>query len=184
VVDHVLADPMLHEGVPVRDDCLDVFEREFDYLCDTLGRLRVPSADIEDLAHEVFLVLYRRWGDYDRSLPIRPWLFGIAFRVAAAHHRRERRQASVSLTEVEDPAPGAESALLEHQAHAILLAALEKVPLRRRAVLVMHDLDGVAMRDIATVLSIPLFTAYSRLRKARKELEAAVRNIQNGADTP
>ena len=36
----------------------------------------------------------------------------------------------------------------------------------------------VAMRDIASALSIPLFTAYSRLRKARKELEAAVHHIQ------
>jgi len=45
-------------------------------------------------------------------------------------------------------------------------------------VLVMHDLDDTAMRDIASTLSIPLFTAYSRLRKARKEFERAVRRTQ------
>ena len=37
----------------------------------------------------------------------------------------------------------------------------------------MHNLDDVPMTEIASVLSIPLFTAYSRLRKARKELESA-----------
>jgi len=56
-----------------------------------------------------------------------------------------------------------------------VLAALEQIPLKRRAILVMHDLDDVAVRDIATALSLPLFTVYSRLRKARKELEAALR---------
>jgi DNA-directed RNA polymerase specialized sigma24 family protein len=42
----------------------------------------------------------------------------------------------------------------------------------------MHDIDNVAMRDIASILSIPMFTGDSRLRKARKEFEAAVKSIQ------
>jgi RNA polymerase sigma-70 factor (ECF subfamily) len=55
------------------------------------------------------------------------------------------------------------------------MTALETIPLPRRAVLVMHELDEVPMRQVAAALSIPLFTAYSRLRMARKELEATVR---------
>jgi DNA-directed RNA polymerase specialized sigma24 family protein len=42
----------------------------------------------------------------------------------------------------------------------------------------MHDIDNVRMRDIASILSIPMFTAYSRLRKARKEFEAAVKVLK------
>jgi RNA polymerase sigma-70 factor (ECF subfamily) len=41
----------------------------------------------------------------------------------------------------------------------------------------MHDLDEVPMPQIASALSIPLFTAYSRLRKGRMELETAIRRI-------
>jgi len=48
----------------------------------------------------------------------------------------------------------------------------------------MHDLDNVSMREIAALLSIPLFTAYSRLRKARKEFETAAQRLQNGALRP
>jgi RNA polymerase sigma-70 factor (ECF subfamily) len=180
---HLLATPPPGAPVEARGDCFDVFARELDYVCCALRRLRVPSSDVEDLAHEVFLVLHRRWSDYDPSFPIRPWLFGIAFRVAAAHRRREGRQVSRPLLEVEDLSPSAEHAIQARQARAIILAALEQVPLPRRAVLVMHDLDGVTMRDIAAALSIPLFTTYSRLRKARKELEAAVRSLQNGENT-
>jgi RNA polymerase sigma-70 factor (ECF subfamily) len=63
------------------------------------------------------------------------------------------------------------------QARATVLRALERIPLRRRAVLVMHELEEVPMAQVARVLSIPLFTAYSRLRKARTELEIAIRRI-------
>ena len=55
-------------------------------------------------------------------------------------------------------------------------------PLPRRGVLVMHDIDDVPVGHVASVLGIPLFTVYSRLRKARRELEAAVRRLLKEAD--
>ena len=63
---------------------------------------------------------------------------------------------------------------------AILLAALDQFPLARRAVLVMHDLDGVPVADVAERMSITRFGTYARLRKARKELATAVRRLSKG----
>ena len=73
--------------------------------------------------------------------------------------------------------PGPDDMLQSTQARALVLAALERIPLPRRAVLVMRDIDDIPVDEVASVLAIPLFTAYSRLRKARRELEAAVRRI-------
>ena len=42
----------------------------------------------------------------------------------------------------------------------------------------MHDLDEIPVQEVAATLSIPLFTAYSRLRKARHELADAVTYMQ------
>ena len=162
---------------------LAVYERELDYVCRALQRLGIARSDLEDLAHEVFLVLHRRWADFDARLPLRPWLFGIAFRVALAHRKRIRREVpswDVCL-ELEDLGPWPDAAAEERQHRALLLAALERVPLERRAVLVMHDLDDASMRDVAAALSIPLFTAYSRLRKARRELAQALRRLAERA---
>jgi hypothetical protein len=44
-----------------------------------------------------------------------------------------------------------------------------------RTVLALHDVDGVPMRRIAEAQGVPLFTAYTRLRKARRDFAAAVR---------
>ena len=178
VTDH-LAAPIVNAPLAAPGACLGVFEREFDYLCATLRRLRVPSSDIEDLVHEVFVVMYRRWESYDPRFPIRPWLFGIALRVAAAHRRRVFRELPGPGPDLEDPSPGPDQALATRQARRTVLAALERLPLPRRAVFVMHHLDNMAMHDIASALGIPKFTAYSRLRKARQEFEAAVKSIQS-----
>jgi RNA polymerase sigma-70 factor, ECF subfamily len=151
----------------------DIFQREFDYLCRTLRRLGVLPRDIEDDAQEVFLVLDRKWAEYDPSRPIRPYLFGIAFRVVASRRRRLRRE----IPNAEEPistCPQPDEALATARSRALVLRALARVPLPRRAVLVMHELDEIPMRDIARTLSIPLFTGYSRLRKARREFESAV----------
>jgi RNA polymerase sigma-70 factor (ECF subfamily) len=159
-------------------DCTTAFREEFEYVCQSLRRLGVRSSDIEDLAHEVFLVLHRRWEHYDPARPLRPWLFGIALRVVSTRRKALQREIPQAVFELEDLAASPDDALSEQQTRALVLAALEQLPLARRSVLVMHDIDEVDMRTIAATLSIPRFTAYSRLRKARKEFESAVRMLQ------
>jgi RNA polymerase sigma-70 factor, ECF subfamily len=158
--------------------CLDGYQRELDYLVRTLRRLGVDPEDVEDLAQEVFLVLRRAWTQYDATRPLKPFLFGIAFRVAASHRRKHWREVPFADVDEADRGPSPDRTVEANQARATVLEALNRVPLKRRAVLVMHDLDEIPVQDVATTLSIPLFTAYSRLRKARRELEAAVTHIQ------
>lgn len=158
--------------------CLAAYQREFDYLARTLRRLGASPEDVEDLAHEVFLVLRRTWHEYNPERPLKPYLFGIAFRVAASHRRKYWREVPFATVEGQDRAPYPDEVLAANQARALVMAALERIPLKRRAVLIMHDLDEVPVQDVAATLSIPLFTAYSRLRKARRELETAVTSLQ------
>ena len=89
--------------------------------------------------------------------------------------RKRKHEVAFASIEIRDGRPTPDEALQTKQTRATVLRALEKIPLRRRAVLVMHDLDEVPMIQVAAALSIPLFTAYSRLRKARTELEATLR---------
>ncbi len=157
----------------VRDDPLSHYRTEFDYLCRTLRRLGAAPDDVEDLAHEVFLVLHDKGDRYDPTRPLRPYLFGIAYRVVLKHRRRHREQTTVKL-ESTDPGIGPDQQIELEQKRRIVLTALESIPYPRRAVLVMHELDDIPMQQVAKALRIPLFTAYSRLRKARREFEQAI----------
>lgn len=162
------------------EDCLQAYQRELDYLLGSLRRLGVPARDLEDVLHEVFLVMLKRWNDYDRTRPLRPWLFGIAFRVASGQRRRGSRELPSDDYEAEYQGEAPDDALAVSEGRRLLLRALSVVPLERRAVLVMHEVDEVPMREIADQLEIPLFTAYSRLRKARRELDLALERLRKG----
>jgi RNA polymerase sigma-70 factor (ECF subfamily) len=157
--------------------CLSVFLRELNYVYRTLRRLGTAASEIEDLAQDVFLALRGSWTNYDPARPIRPYLFGIAFRIALAYQRKRRREVVVAGLDPDDEGSGPHEALQSTQERAIVLAALERIPLSRRAVLVMHELDDIPVVDVASVLGIPVFTVYSRLRKGRRELETETRRL-------
>jgi RNA polymerase sigma factor (sigma-70 family) len=158
-------------------NCVRAFETEFDYVYRALKRHGVNPADAEDLAQEVFLVMWRRWADYDSARPLRPWLAGIAFKVAHDYRRRSGREVPGGLVDAEDQAPGAEEHLASARARTLVLRALGSLPEKQRTIIVMHDLDGASMREIADILSVPLFTAYSRLRSARQAFAKSVRRL-------
>jgi RNA polymerase sigma-70 factor, ECF subfamily len=162
-----------------KDPVLEAYQQEISYVFHVLRWLGARPLEIEDLAQEVFIALRRAWPHYDTSRPLRPYLFGVAFRVVSMQRRKRKHEVAFASLEIRDGGPDPDEALQAKQARATVLRALEKIPLRRRAVLVMHDLEEVPMAEVAATLSIPLFTAYSRLRKARKELESAIRRTTN-----
>jgi RNA polymerase sigma-70 factor (ECF subfamily) len=162
---------------PAEGGCLDAFDRELDYIFATLRRLGAAPHEIEDLAQEVFMVLYRNWSALDTQRPLRPYMFGVAYRIVCAHRRRRVREIPQADIELPDGAAGPEGSLQHKQSMALLLAALDAVPMSRRGVVVMHDLDEVSIADVARSLSLTRFGVYARLRKGRKELAAAVRRL-------
>ncbi len=156
-----------------------IFDEHFAYVFGALRRLGVPEGEAEDLTHEVFLNVLRKLDDYDPGRPLKPWLFGFVYRVAAharrRAHRRPEPQADVDRTA--DPSPRADELLEAHQARELLLRALDELPIERRAVLVLHEWDGESIPEVARALGIPVNTAYSRLRVGREELASAVKRL-------
>jgi RNA polymerase sigma-70 factor (ECF subfamily) len=170
------------QGTVERPSFRATFEAHFSYVWHSLRRLGVRQNDLEDVTHDVFVVVDRHYQDYDPTRPLRPWLFGIAYRVAAdyarlARHRHETLDGGDRADAV-DPRPIADSALEASEARELVMKALEALSVDRRAVLVMHDLDGFSMPEIVAQLGIPLDTGYSRLRLARQELKEAAARLR------
>jgi RNA polymerase sigma-70 factor (ECF subfamily) len=154
------------------------------YVWNTLRRFGVSPPDLEDGTQDVFIQVARHLGDYDRARPVRPWLFGFAFRVASQYRRRAHRRYETSGSshprEAVDPGPLPDARIAAAQDRQLVLDALEAIDLDRRAVFVLHEIDGVSVDEIARALGIPVNTAYSRLRVARSEFAAAVKRLRKG----
>jgi RNA polymerase sigma-70 factor (ECF subfamily) len=161
-------------------DFPSIYRSEFPYVWKTLRRLGAPPQDLEDLVHDLFVVVHRHLSDFDPDRPLRPWLFGIAVRVVADFRRspRSAREMLGETAEPVDPAPSPHERVEGTEARAVLMKALDGLDLDRRAVFVMHELDEIPVPEVANTLAIPLNTAYSRLRLARVDVAAAIQRFR------
>ncbi|MBN2716519.1 MAG: sigma-70 family RNA polymerase sigma factor [Deltaproteobacteria bacterium] len=150
----------------------EIYREEIAYVWRCLGRLGVDEKNLEDKAHDVFVIFYKRYRDFDVNRPVRPWLCGIAARVALDFNRLayRRREVLTDRVEEETVASHPEAALDRKNAQRQLLAALSSLDMERRSVFVLHDLEGRNMREIAEFLDVPQSTLYSRLNMARQQL--------------
>src|SRR6185437_13285310 len=99
-------------------ECLDAFQKELNYIHRTFLRLGTAPSEVEDLVQELFLVLRRLWHDYDAERPLRPYLFGIAFRIASSHQRKYAREVKFGVVKVADPRPGPDDVLESNRARS------------------------------------------------------------------
>jgi RNA polymerase sigma-70 factor (ECF subfamily) len=158
---------------------------EVEWVHRQLRRLGVPTTDLEDAVQDVLMHAYRRWADYDPSRPIRAWLFGFSVRVASDHRRRRRRRDPLRDEHGPDAVAGSvhlepDSRLATSRARDLVTRALAELPLERRAIVVLVDLEEHSVPEACEALEVPLNTAYSRLRTGRAELTAAIRRLAAG----
>jgi RNA polymerase sigma-70 factor (ECF subfamily) len=160
----------------------EVFAAHYGWVRHTVRRLGAPEREADDLTHEVMLTVLRKLPQFDATRPMRPWLMGIASRVCSTHRRSARVRHEVGTLDVEPAAEGAGAyeELETEERRRMVIDALADVDDSRRAVLLLADIDGCSMPEIAEALEIPLNTGYSRLRLAREELRAALRRRMKG----
>lgn len=144
----------------------------------SLRRLGVRENTLDDAVQDVFLVLHRRWGDFQRQSSLRTWIYGIALRVASEHTRRARRERarwSPEVPELESVGEAPDHLYQQREATLLLQYALARLDEKERQILVLIDLEERSVVEAAEALGINLNTAYSRLRRARQSFEKALR---------
>jgi RNA polymerase sigma-70 factor (ECF subfamily) len=170
-------------GTAPCDETLDVrsiHDRHADFVWLTLQRFGVHQADLEDMAQEVFVVVHRRIGSFDRRAKITTWLYGICLRVASGYRRRNRSRPEEPTERVPELAgedDGPEAALARDEARRIVDEALDSLDLDKRAIFVMFEIDELSCDEIADIVGIPVGTVYSRLHAARATFRAAVTRL-------
>jgi RNA polymerase sigma-70 factor, ECF subfamily len=157
------------------------YQEHLGWMLHTLRRLGVEQADAEDVAHDVFSTAWKRLASYSPDRPIRPWLFGIAFRVVSG--RRATKAGKESLEAELDDVRGAAhrpDELMEGEVtRRHVLKALDALPFDQRALFVGHDIESTPITELAAQFEIPLNTAYSRLRLARQRFQGVFSGLQN-----
>ena len=152
-----------------------MFREHFDLIWRYLRRLGVEASVVDDRAQEVFIVAARRTADIEEGRE-RSFLLATAFRVASEARResarhRARAADGEALAALASPLPSPEENALRAQMRALLDRVLDEMPADIRAVFVLFELEGMATREIADALELPMGTVASRLRRGREIYE-------------
>jgi RNA polymerase sigma-70 factor (ECF subfamily) len=155
-----------------------IYEEHARFVWLTLQRLGVRPADLDDLAHDVFVVAHRRLDSFSGSGRMTTWLFGICMRIAA-NYRRRRQYSSEIPTEVSGenrPATAVpvDELLVLREQRLLAEKVLGQLVLGQRAVFVMYEIEALPCTEIAELLGVPIGTVYSRLHAARKRIEKLI----------
>jgi RNA polymerase sigma-70 factor (ECF subfamily) len=172
-----------HERLDLERAFNEIYRTELPFACSRLRRLGVHERDLPDVGHELFLVVWTKFRTYDRERGVRPWLGGIARKLASDYRRRaDHVRTCVSddferLSEMDSHRRDAEEGVAASQMTALVKRALEKLDPHRREVLEMHDLNEIPIESVAARQGVPVATAWSRLQSARQKVGSAIKRL-------
>jgi RNA polymerase sigma-70 factor (ECF subfamily) len=138
-----------------------------------LCRRREPA---EDLVQETML---RAWKAFDQFQPhtnCKAWLFAILMNLWNEEHRKPWARHEAAMEEDWEAQEQAVAARSDERVFmGEVLAGVDRLPEEQRCVLLLAVVEGLALREIAEILKIPIGTVMSRLGRARAALRELLR---------
>jgi len=156
-------------------DLATIYDDHADFVWRVAKRLGVPEGALEDVMHDVFVIVHRRLDDYDGRAALTSWLYGITRGVASNYRRGRAREARRIEHAQPKPQtlPPTDDAARRREAAAFVRAFLETLDPDKREVFTMVDLEGLSVKEVAALLRINVNTAHARLRAARLAFKRA-----------
>ena len=156
------------------------------------GALRMTRnpQDAEDLVQETYLKAYKNFDSFTPGTNLKAWLYRIMTNTYInSYRKKQRRPLDTSADEVTDyqlysssshDSTGLESAeveALKAMPNSRISEALNALNEDYRMVVYYADVEGLAYKEIAEVLDIPMGTVMSRLHRGRKQLRAMLKDV-------
>lgn len=144
-----------------------------------LRRIFGPQTDVDDVFQIVFVEVLRSLPTFKGRSKLSTWIRRITWNVAYQEMRMQYRKARD--TTFDEAYCGvssrvdAEESAARRQAMRRLYAGLDALDPRQRMAVVMHDIDGMTLKEIGKALGRPLQTVASQLHTGRKRLAAMMR---------
>lgn len=136
--------------------------------------------EARDLAQEVFIRVYRNIHLCKSAETFMPWVIRITRNLSIDHKRRKAARPTASDVPVEEmyelPAPGRdpETEWMASSRKRLIFRALQELTEINREIILLKEIQGLKLEEIASLLKVPLGTVKSRANRARIELAEKV----------
>lgn len=146
------------------------------------------AQEAEDLAQETFVKAYRSLGKFRQESNFYTWLYRIAVNLVYTQSKKYSRRRALFTAAVQSgdslgahwPATPEELAQSE-EAREMILKAIHQLDPRFRQVLVLKELEGLEVAEVAKILGLPEGTVKSRLFRAREDLRRLLKSWKREA---
>jgi RNA polymerase sigma-70 factor (ECF subfamily) len=139
-----------------------------------LRMMRDPEV-AADMTQDAFIKAYKNYETLEKPENARAWLYQIAHRVALDEIRRRKIIRFLPWTgESHGSAPSAEHLVMEARLSGDLQRALERIPERQRAALLLAELHDLTGLELAAALGVSHVAARALLTRARESLRQAL----------
>lgn len=154
-----------------------------------LRRVLGPRADIDDVFQAVFVEVVRSLPTFTGRAQLGTWIHRVTLNVAyqemrSRYRERARLDDGEGLDELASGAEDAEGAVLRAESIRRVYEGLETLDPRRRIAVILHDLEGRPLREVAELLDRPLQTVASQVKVGRAELARWFRESERVAAGP
>ena len=139
-----------------------------------LRMMRDPEV-AADMTQDAFIKAYKNYETLEKPENARAWLYQIAHRVALDEIRRRKIIRFLPWTgESRGAAPSAEHLVMDARLSGDMQRALERIPERQRAALLLAELHDLTGLELAAALGVSHVAARARLTRARESLRQAL----------
>ncbi len=158
----------------------DLFFRYKDMVYRVVYRLLGNSEETRDAVQQTFIELYKSLPAYAGKSKFTTWLYRIAVNVSIQFFRKRRpseKSPSLDPELLSDEEFAEESSIERKELRKQLETALASLHIRKRTVVILHDVENRTMEEISEIMNIPVGTIKSRLFYAREELKKKLGKI-------
>lgn len=149
-----------------------------------MGVIRSRDLALE-ATQETFITLYRKLDRFDGKSAFSTWLYRVTTNTCYDVLRRAKRHLAEPLPEYHDPADrGAQDTLDAVELRPELRDALAAIPDDFRAAVVLSDLEGLPVAEVAEILDVPPGTVKSRVFRGRRLLAERLGNQSDPPERP
>ena len=150
-------------------------------------------SEVEDLAQDIFLKIYKAANNYVPRAQFKTWLYKVVANHCINFFRSQKRRPFItsldqSLSEEYNPhiqrtdaqKEQPELILQQQELHTALKGALSELPERQRMAIILHRFEGLSYKEIATVMGSSLSSVESLIFRAMNNLKEKLSPYKSG----
>jgi len=159
------------------EELIDCYQRK---VLSTAWRMLGNREDAQDAAQEVFLRVHKYLNGFRSDQDFAAWLYRIIVNVCRDHIRKRASHHQFASFESEREAGTLEALVsgedveanaIKSQQRALIADALDTLPAKERAALVLRDLEGLSTEEVARVLGSSQTTVRTQISSARAKIK-------------